>query len=279
MQTQYLFVNTSDQGKARNDPQRRSHVMQNRLKPGAYKLASVKTRHSQQAASLASGKTRFRLFQNGMERHYSDRPTRKPANGPVSDASQDCSTDSALYMQIGLKREGTSSEWPTGTQGTCQYEIQHRLPLSTSPLLLIGVARIDPLGVLPIELSPWDEVLLDRCLHYTKYPWCPINGQSLWAPFALTDKLVLHATMYAWSMSFRDKIEDNQASSWLKDNPDTLQHKLSTISLIKTRIADPDRVVKDETVAAVVVMTFMEVMHGKQDTAAKHMDGLKILVN
>lgn len=157
-------------------------------------------------------------------------------------------------------------------------EKQALLRLSTSPLLLFGTSRLDPFDVLPVKLSPWDEILVDRFCHYEKWPWCPVSGQTLWSPFALSDELAFHATMYSWSVGIGSRLLRKSASAWLESNPDIMQHRLSTISLVKTRISDPEEAVKDQTIAAVTMVAHLELLYGTSEAASQHMNGLKTLV-
>lgn len=167
----------------------------------------------------------------------------------------------------------------TKVENLTTNEIDTLLRLSTSPLLLFGISRLDPFGVLPMKLTPWDEVLVDRFCHYKKWPWCPVSGQSLWSPFALSDELAFSATMYSWSMGVGSRLLGKDASTWLEINPEIMQYRLSTISLVNTRISNPDEAVKDETIAAVTMVTNLELLYGTREAASQHMNGLKALVD
>ncbi len=85
------------------------------------------------------------------------------------------------------------------------WSVQEEDLYMNDPLLAIGLGQIDPVAALPFELDRVDEALLDRFQHYERWPWCPVSGQSLWAPFAMSDKLVFHATMYSWAIHFRSQ--------------------------------------------------------------------------
>jgi len=149
----------------------------------------------------------------------------------------------------------------------------------TSMLLPFGDGKFDPFNVLPVEIDPSDEVLVDRFQNYERWPWCPINGQGMWSPFALSDQLVFHATMYSWGMHFRARFSGQEGVYFLNRNPEIIRHKLAAISMINARLSDPQQAVRDETLAAVAALTNMELVFGTKDEATKHMNGLQVLVN
>ena len=148
------------------------------------------------------------------------------------------------------------------------------LHMSASPLQWFGNSRIDTLGVLPFALSPFDEILVDRFQKFEPLSWCPVNGQSLWFPYAMNDPLLFHATMYNFSMHFNNVVPD-----FIDLNPGVLVHKQQAILMINDRISDPIEAVKDENVASVVAMVCIEIAYGSAEDAAKHMKGLAALID
>lgn len=145
--------------------------------------------------------------------------------------------------------------------------------LPTSPLRWFGNARVDTFGVLPFQLSPFDETLLDRFQSYVPESWCPVSGQSAWFPFAMNDVLLFHATMYNWAMHFNDMVE-----RFLEDNPGVMQHKFIAIHMINERLSDPVAAVRDENLAAVAAVVNVEIAYGSAEASAKHMAGLQAMV-
>lgn len=139
--------------------------------------------------------------------------------------------------------------------------------------------RIDPFATLAIHLDPIDEAILIRFRRVERWPWCPINGQGLWLPFALSDPLVFHASMYSWSMNFRARI--GLGPIILSDEPESelrlLHHKGAAISLINARLSDHDKAVSDETVAAIGTLTNIALINGSREEATKHMQGLRLV--
>jgi hypothetical protein len=73
-----------------------------------------------------------------------------------------------------------------------------QVPLPTSPLLPFGRARLDPLNVLPFQLSKRDEEFIEHFRSWETDSWCPVNGRGVWFAFALQNELLFHATMYHW---------------------------------------------------------------------------------
>ncbi len=145
--------------------------------------------------------------------------------------------------------------------------------LPTSPLRWFGNSRIDPLNVLPIELSPFDETLVDRFQNYTPDSWCPVSAQTAWFPFAINDQLLFHATMYNWIMHFADVNK-----GFLEANPGITRHKLTAIHMINERLSDPVEAIKDESLGAVVAVVNAEIAYGSPQDSAKHMAGLQAMV-
>ncbi|OAL39026.1 hypothetical protein AYO20_01777 [Fonsecaea nubica] len=142
------------------------------------------------------------------------------------------------------------------------------------PVTWLGSRRIDVFGVLPVHLDEGDEARLYLFRHYERYPWCPINGQSNWSQFAISDQLVFHATMYSWGVHFRHRRPVPDAQEEMK----TLQHKLAAISLINDRLSDPQQAASDETIAAISALTNIALVMESYPEASKHMDGMRAVV-
>jgi len=268
----YIFIKTTGQGNPQNDTIRRSHVMRTSFRHRTTTQTPAIGIQSQPLASISAGKRSFRLSRQQLQQHQ---PYDKVQSESITSGSGEVPRNAT---QIEPGEQGQSRTSSISADTLSLDVTQGLLRLSTSPLLIFGISRIDPLGVLPVKLSPWDEVLIDRFCHYKKWPWCPINGQSLWSPFALSDELVFSATMYCWSTGFGSRLAGSEASSWIQNNPGIIQHKLSAISLINKRIADSAQAVRDETIAAVAAITNLELLFGTREAAAKHMQGLRTLI-
>lgn len=93
-----------------------------------------------------------------------------------------------------------------------QKEKEALFRLYTTPILLFGNTGVDAYGILPISLGPLDKFLLGAFHKADKFSYFPIYGQSIWSPFALSDPLVLHVTMYIWSWSFQTPVDPRMAS-------------------------------------------------------------------
>jgi hypothetical protein len=156
---------------------------------------------------------------------------------------------------------------------TLDQEVELALP--TSPLHWFGNSRIDPLGVLPVELTPFDEVLVDRFQNYMPESWCPVSGQSAWFPFAINDQLLFHATMYNWTMHFADAAHGGSFAS----HPGNMRHKLIAIHMINEKLSDPVEAVRDENLGAVVAIINAEVAYGSAEESERHMAGLRAMVD
>ena len=156
---------------------------------------------------------------------------------------------------------------------TLDQEVELALP--TSPLRWFGNSRIDPLSVLPVQLTSFDEVLVDRFQNYMPESWCPISGQSAWFPFAVNDQLLFHATMYNWAMHFADAANDEAFAR----HPGIMRHKLTAIHMINEKLFDPTEAVRDESLGAVVAIVNVEVAYGSAEESARHMAGLRAMVD
>ena len=149
------------------------------------------------------------------------------------------------------------------------------LALPTSPLRWFGNSRIDPLGVLSVELTSFDEVLVDRFQNYMPESWCPVSGQSAWFPFAVNDQLLFHATLYNWAMHFADATHDMSFAA----HPGIMRHKLIAIHMINEKLSDPVEAVRDENLGAVVAIINVEVAYGSAEESKRHMAGLRTMVD
>jgi Fungal specific transcription factor domain len=149
------------------------------------------------------------------------------------------------------------------------------LALPTSPLRWFGNSRIDPLGVLPVQLTAFDEVLVDRFQNYMPESWCPVSGQSAWFPFAVNDALLFHATLYNWAMHFANAAYDGAFAA----HAGVIRHKLIAIHMINEKLSDPLEAVRDESLGAVVAIINAEVAYGSAEESARHMAGLRAMID
>ena len=312
----FLFVSVTGEHAQPDDRKTRkvirTHVMRNYLEntsDGAPKMP-VRT-FRQGAAPLAGQKLRFRLKKDSLEQSLPLRSRGKPvtrpkATGERKENNTGTSVPGAGYLhEFELSTESTAKvqeprlgapeltqapeqssllAWVQRTStlppdlfedpfGTLDREVELVLP--TSPLRWFGNSRIDPLGVFPIQLTPFDEVLLDRFQNYMPPSWCPINGQSAWFPSAVNDQLLFHATMYNWAMHFADAANDEAFAR----HPGIMRHKLTAIRMINEILFDPTEAVRDESLGAVVAVVSVEVAYGSAEESARHMAGLRAMVN
>lgn len=142
------------------------------------------------------------------------------------------------------------------------------------PVTWLGSRKIDVFGVLPVRLEDQDNDSLHNFQRYQRYPWCPINGQSSWSSFAISDQLVFHATMFSWGMHMRSRRSIPDPEEEMR----TLQHKVKAISLINDRLSDTSHAATDETVAAVAALTNIALVIDSYPEASKHMSGLWAIV-
>jgi hypothetical protein len=142
------------------------------------------------------------------------------------------------------------------------------------PATWLGSRKIDVFGVLPVQMEEGDETSLLLFHQYDRYPWCPINGQSSWPSFAISDQLVFHATLFSWGMHFRHRRPVPDPREDMK----TLRHKGAAISLINSRLSDSNQAANDETVAAVAALTNIALVFDSYSEASKHMAGLWAIV-
>ena len=273
----YIFVTATAEGKSKNDSLRRSHVMHNHVKTRAQTGNPHVPSLPHVLPFLAAGKRSFRLARREPQLQPSRRMV-MPALAPAKHQNEGLwdTTPSPASNQTNRDNAPGSTAAKVGNLSTT--EIQTLLQLSTSPLLLFGTSRLDSFNILPMKLSPWDEVLVDRFCHYEKWPWCPVSGQILWLPFALSDELAFTATMYSWSVGVGSRLLGKAASTWLESNQDIMRYRVSTISLVNARISNPEDVVKDQTNAAVTIVAHLELLYGTRQAATLHMNGLKALI-
>ena len=224
-------------------------------------------------SSVASGKHSFRVGQ--YKKHPADRPINKQAPTRRDHISQGETQANVLTQSLEqLAKDPIVTR--TKTLGT--NEKNALLQLAFSPQLFFGPPGMDVFGVLPVTLTPWDERLMNRFSHIRKWPWCPVSGQSLWGPFALSNKVLFSTTMYSWCMAFRSRLKDLEVNSWLENNPEILQHKANAIALMNTTLSNTTKAIQDETLAAVAAMTNVELVFGSRETAEIHIEGLRQLV-
>lgn len=265
---EFLFVPTSGLVKPKNSPRRRSHAMRQALKT-AKSRSIIHAGLGPVQRTKAQGQTKFRV---PLDRSKPNRPA-KTASDPVVSSNQSGSLPCIPPSETPL---GTDS--PPKTTGLSKMDVDALLRLSMSPLRFFGSSKFDVFDVLPVKLSPLDDQLLSRFSHYQKWPWCPISGQTLWAPFAVSDKMIFSATMYSWAMAFRSHLTGSQAAEFLESNKEVLQHKVTAITLLNENIRDPTRASTDTTIAAVAALTNLELVYGSPQSTSNHMTGLRALV-
>ena len=290
----------------------RTHVMRNYLENTSDGLTKTPARTvPPQAAPLVGQKLRFRLKKDSLEqslplRSRGKQVTRPRATGERKENNNGTAAPDAGFLhEFEVSTESTAkvqeprlgAPEPTQTLDqspllawvqktstlppnlfedpftTLDHEVELVLP--TSPLRWFGNSRIDPLGVFPIQLTPFDEVLLDRFQNYMPPSWCPISGQSAWFPSAVNDQLLFHATMYNWAMHFADAANDEAFAR----QPGIMRHKLTAIHMINEILFDPAEAVRDESLGAVVAIINVEVAYGSAEESARHMAGLRAMVD
>ncbi|KAJ9605998.1 hypothetical protein H2200_009847 [Cladophialophora chaetospira] len=270
----FLFI-TSSGKKTKQDRQQlrtlRGHVMLNYLErkdaekqvvdPSKASRLSFKSAESREPAMAGGQKLKFRMRAGELEvRHpyryrKGKRSTRRKAATDEEDVSQDATGLAASIANE--KQVAKDSGFVPGM-----------------PVTWLGSRNIDVFGVLPVHLDEGDEASIHLFQSYERYPWCPINGQSSWSSFALSDQLVFHATMFSWGMHFRHRRPTPDPQEEMK----TLQHKVAAISLINDRLSDSTQAANDETVAAVAALTNIALVIDSYPEASKHMAGLWAIV-
>jgi hypothetical protein len=262
-------------------------------------------------APVVGQKMRFRLHKDKLEQSLTLRSRAKPSAGPKGSPTGrrgkgnkatlrgagslnefEVQTQTSAKLQgdrIGVARpshlveenpvlswvQNTSalpSDWLEDPFRSLDQELELALP--TSPLLWFGNVRTDPLGVLPIQLTPFDEVLVDKFQNYMPETWCPVSGQSAWFPFAINDQLLFHATIYNWAVHFADAANDGMFAS----HPGVMRHKLIAIRMINDKLSDPVEAVRDESLGAVVAIINAEIAYGSAEESARHMAGLRAMI-
>lgn len=208
-------------------------------------------------------------------------PVTIPVSGNKSKELRFCLTSSGLesklsYRQRSQKRKAEYGRdiSTTGSQRQCESVIA-QWPKQSKPRGLFGLqmASLPPPLILPFELDAVDEALLHRFHRYKRWPWCPISGQSSWLTFAVSDRMVFHATMYSSTIHFQ-KHHPDQGPQHVA----VLKHKLAAIRMINVSISKPESALADETLAAVCAMTNIELWFGEAEEARRHMDGLHALI-
>lgn len=290
----------------------RTHVMRNYLEHTSddlNKRAVVTTQPT--PAPEGEQKLRFRLRKDKLEHSLPLRSRVKPATRPKGNAERrekenKAATPNAGYLHefkiSPIPAEKVQSPWTTAvapnrggvrspvlswiqTTSELQPDLfedpfsmldqEVELALPTSPLHWFGNSRIDPLGVLPVELTTFDEMLVDRFQNHVAESWCPISGQSAWFPFAVNDQLLFHATLYNWAMHFADAAHDRSFAV----HPGIMRHKLIAIHMINEKLSDPVEAVRDENLGAVVAIVNAEVAYGSAEESERHMAGLRTMVD
>lgn len=267
----YLFV--TDTGQQRESQKKhelktlRVHVMHNYLekkhaeqqKPPLEAtrplMISSKTATARPKQAVTGGqKLKFRLKSDGLEQRY---PYRH-AKGEKKSKSQEVAAD--VKSVPDSQRSNSGLPTPGYVPGY--------------PLTLLNSRAVDPFSTLAVDVNAKDEIFLYRFHKLDRYPWCPINGQSSWSTFALSDQLVFHATMFSWGMHFRHR---TPAPTHVEEMQ-VMQHKLAAISLINHRLSYPEAATSDATIAAVAALTNIALVIDSYPEASKHMRGLEAIV-
>jgi hypothetical protein len=312
----FLFVSVTGEH-AQPDDRRtrkviRTHVMRNYLEHGGDD-STKPSAHSAQSlpAPVVGQKLRFRLKKDKLEQSLPLRSRGKLATrtkGRGEEIVKENSADvlgAGLLHQFELSKESAAKlqepeviaaapsqalekspflDWVHNTSALSsdgfedplsQLDQEVELALPTSPLRWFGNSRTDPLGVLPVQLISFDEVLVDRFQNYMPESWCPVSGQSAWFPFAVNDQLLFHATLYNWAMHFANAANDEAFAR----HPGVMRHKLIAIHMINEKLSDPVEAVRDESLGAVVAIINAEVAHGSAEESARHMTGLRAMIN
>ncbi|OAP64405.1 hypothetical protein AYL99_00377 [Fonsecaea erecta] len=267
----FLFIASTGQ-RTQKDPKQlktlRAHVMRNYLErshaeqqetePKEFSVmsfASTRVRTQRQKTAVTGGqKMRFRMRSGELEQRYPHRdPKGKKKAKPARDGTENEAESNVNVQQTGAAESGF---------------------VPGIPVTWLEARKIDVFGVLPVRLDEGDEASLYLFRNYDRYPWCPINGQSSWSQFAISDQLVFHATMYSWGVHFRHRraVPDSQ------EEMKTLQHKLAAISLINDRLSDSRQAASDETIAAVAALTNIALVMDSYPEASKHMAGMHAIV-
>lgn len=289
----------------------RTHVMRNYLEHSSDSPTKTTARSTQPVpAPVAGQKLRFRLKKDRLEQSLPLRSRGKPVTGPKGTAERKEKEHRTTVLGAGflhefeLSAKGSAKTqqpqigaaaptraleqspllaWVQGTSDLppdrfedpfSMLDQEVELALPTSPLRWFGNSRIDPLGVLPVQLTSFDEVLVDRFQNYVPESWCPVSGQSAWFPFAVNDQLLFHATMYNWAMHFADAANDPTFAS----HPGIVRHKLIAIHMINEKLFDPVEAVRDESLGAVVAIINVEIAYGSAEESARHMAGLRAMI-
>ncbi|KIW70056.1 hypothetical protein PV04_02367 [Phialophora macrospora] len=252
----------------------REHVMHNYLerrdaekqgvnadKAGRVSLESGPSQGGDRKRGVSGGQMRFRMQSGELQLRYPYRyrkGKKAKRRNETDDRDVDEGSSAVKQLSAAIEQQGASnSGFVPGM-----------------PVTWLGSRKIDVFGVLPVRMGEGDETSLHLFRQYDRYPWCPINGQSSWSSFAISDQLVFHATMFSWGMHFRYRRPVHDAQEEMK----TLQHKVAAISLINDRLSDSNQAVNDETVAAVAALTNIALVTDSYPEASKHMAGLWAMV-
>ncbi|KAH0837560.1 hypothetical protein AYO21_05048 [Fonsecaea monophora] len=276
----FLFIASTGQNSQKDRKQlrtMRAHVMRNYLERSHAEQRDTESKNfsvlsfpgtriqTERHATGATGgqKMRFRMRSGELELRNShrDRKGKRRADRTQEEASTQAGSE--------LSRGRTASV--LNPQQTAAAESGF---VPGMPVTWLGSRQIDVFGVLPVHLDEGDEARLYLFRHYERYPWCPINGQSNWSQFAISDQLVFHATMYSWGVHFRHRRAVPDAQEEMR----TLQHKLAAISLINDRLSDSQQAASDETIAAIAALTNIALVMESYPEASKHMDGMRAVV-
>ncbi|KPI44368.1 uncharacterized protein AB675_8487 [Cyphellophora attinorum] len=310
MPSRFLFVTSTGKEKPGHTAERRRHVMQQQSPAD---LARMHWKQNEKQPTLnnhTAGRITFQLNEN-VRLPTSDAGTHE--SRLVHGTRGRDGGGTAIATQVSLRREleaehDVEERHPGSANGAFQLdsaanqiprdhgaagrrlrqlrlsdispeEKQRLLTLSTSPLLFFGASSIDPLHTLPVSLTPWDSALLARFAHNKKWPWCPVRSQSEWSTFAMTNEMLFSATLYAWSMAFRNRLASpSEAVTFLEDNPEVLTHKLKAITLINKSLSNTAASLSDATLASIAALANLELIFGSYQAATYHISGLRRLV-
>jgi hypothetical protein len=138
-------------------------------------------------------------------------------------------------------------------------------------------SRLDVFSTMPIDIQEWDQTLIHRWLNYDRIPWCPVNGQSQWIPFVTHSRLLLHTNLYCWGMHWHGKLTGVDQDTFLRENPQILEHKVAAIQMMNENLASGTGISYD-MLAAVCIFINVSLQFLSKDEASRHMKGLEAMV-
>ncbi|KAG9236485.1 hypothetical protein BJ875DRAFT_456311 [Amylocarpus encephaloides] len=146
------------------------------------------------------------------------------------------------------------------------------------PPALLALGKINPFGILPMESTPKVQELI---LHFTNTiasTATNIHSQGFTDPHWLTAAIVhpalFHVTLYVCSMHL-------DALNGRRESNETLWYKTETMRLLTSALEQEgeEGPIKDETIAAVVLLAHVLAVTGSQLEAKSHLKGLEQMIN